>query len=440
MDTNRSPDDCFVSVLTPPGRSAVATVSIVGGRAMAHVSELFHPAGAIPLRQIPSGRIVFGRWDVGHGKGEELIVCRRGHDVVDVHCHGGRTARRRIVDSLVAVGCREIEWQTMAFLCEETPIRAEARVALAAARTARTAAILLAQYRGALEAALLGIIASLEKGEIHAAADRLRQLDRRADFGKHLTNPWRVVFTGLANVGKSSLINAILGYERAIVFEEPGTTRDVVTAKTAIDGWPVELADTAGLRKGGDAIESTGVALARERLSTADVVVVVFDSTEPWSAEVASMANAWPDALVVHNKCDLVLAPAVGRPNGVDLSGTSVSGKALATGNSQSSPRLTPAASASPLTKSTPFDDRPVGLCTSALTGQGIADLVRILGVKLVPDAPHPDTAVPFTDRQTDAIKHAIRSLDNGRLDEALRTITGLLEVQPPNALPARNL
>jgi tRNA modification GTPase len=358
------------------------------------VSEFFHPAAGTPLQQFPDGRIVFGRWAVGDRDGEELIVCRRGRDWVDVHCHGGRTAARRIVDSLVAAGCREIEWQGMAVLCEETPVRTEARHALAAARTERTAAILLAQYHGALDAALTDVTVLLQSDRIGAAADRLRQLDRYSEAGKHLTTPWRVVLAGHANVGKSSLINAILGYERSIVFEQPGTTRDVVTATTAVDGWPVEFADTAGLREGGDAVESTGVALARERLAAADVVVVVFDSTQPWTAESTSLAKAWPDALVVHNKCDLAPMPA---------------------------------------------GDWPAGMRTSALTGQGIAELVRTLGAKLIPDPPPPGAAVPFSERQVDAIVNAICLLDLGRPEEASTAITRLLEVQHANALPTCN-
>jgi tRNA modification GTPase len=346
------------------------------------------------LQQFPDGRIVFGRWAMGGRDGEDLVVCCRGPDTVDVHCHGGRTAARRIVDSLVAAGCREIECQRMAALCEETPIRTEARNALAAARTERTAGILLAQYRGTLDAALTDIRVLLESEKTSAAADRLRQLDHYAEVGKHLTTPWRVVLTGHANVGKSSLINAILGYERSIVFEQPGTTRDVVTATTAVDGWPVEFADTAGLRDDGDAVESTGVALARRRLAAADVVVVVFDSTEPWTAESTSLAKAWPNALVVYNKCDLVPKPA---------------------------------------------GDRPTGMHASALTGQGIAELARTLGSTLIPDPPRPDAAVPFTERQVEAIENAICLLDIGRPEEALTTITQLLETQPTSALPTRD-
>ena len=105
---------------------------------------------------------------------------------------------------------------------------------------------------------------------------------------------WRVVIAGPPNVGKSSLINAMAGYERAIVSPLPGTTRDVVTLTTAIDGWPVQLADTAGLRASDDELESAGVKLAGAALAAADLVILVCDATGDLNAasEIASQISA----------------------------------------------------------------------------------------------------------------------------------------------------
>src|SRR5690606_16577637 len=91
------------------------------------------------------------------------------------------------------------------------------------------------------------------------ARRRLAALVDRAPLGLHLTRPWHVALAGAPNVGKSSLLNAVLGYGRAIVFDQPGTTRDVLDAVTAIDGWPVRLTDGAGLRESVDALEAAGV-------------------------------------------------------------------------------------------------------------------------------------------------------------------------------------
>ena len=113
-------------------------------------------------------------------------------------------------------------------------------------------------------------------------------------------------------MGKSSLINALVGYQRAIVFNQPGTTRDVITAITAIDGWPVELADTAGIRNSESDIESDGIHRAQDRFRNADVAVLVMDAGNIYKsherqipAEAEQLGRLRPDAIRVLNKCDL---------------------------------------------------------------------------------------------------------------------------------------
>jgi tRNA modification GTPase len=105
------------------------------------------------------------------------------------------------------------------------------------------------------------IDAAIAQGDRAAASDQIDRLLDRADVGQHLLRPWRVALAGRPNAGKSTLINALVGYTRAIVHHLPGTTRDVVTADAAFDGWPVELSDMAGLRSGGGTTETEGVRL-----------------------------------------------------------------------------------------------------------------------------------------------------------------------------------
>ena len=133
--------------------------------------------------------------------------------------------------------------------------------------------ILLDQYHGGLEHALRRTIADLERHRLAARPSAIAACCNRADLGLHLTSPWRVVVAGPPNVGKSSLINALVGYHRAVVFDTPGTTRDVVTVGTAIDGWPVELSDTAGIRPSDDRLESR-VGRAIEQTRQADLVAL----------------------------------------------------------------------------------------------------------------------------------------------------------------------
>ncbi|NLF73028.1 MAG: GTP-binding protein [Candidatus Anammoximicrobium sp.] len=383
-DSSLPPTDsvCRVAILTPPGRGAVASVAVAGPQATSCVDLFFRTVTGRPLGEFPCGRILFGRWQGAGPAGEEVVVCRRTPQEVEIHCHGGRLAARTIVDSLVGRGAREISWQDWATRQTAGRIEAEARIALAAARTERTAAILLDQWRGALRSSLAQAVAHLRRGEPAAAALILQTLQQRADVGLHLAAAWRVVLTGRPNVGKSSLINAVLGFERCIVHAEPGTTRDVITAQTALEGWPVELADTAGVRDGTDEIEVAGVRRARQQLEQADLVVLVFDTSSPWTKADDAAVAEWPDALVTHNKCDL----APGLPQA-----------------------------------------RPPGLTVSAATGTGIDTLSHEIARRLVPQPPAPDAAVAFTHAQIQVVQAAQTGLAASHNDEALSMLTRLL-------------
>ena len=377
-----SPAAVRVAVLTPPGRGAVATISVTGPQAAQLVAANYRPAAGRPLTASPVGRIIFGRWCPDQTPGDEVVVCRRGDDEVEVHCHGGRLAAGAIVSSLVAAGAVEIPWSEFIASREPGGLEAAARVALAAVRTERAAAILLDQWRGELRAALSCAAAGIQ-GEASAdAATILQGLIRSARVGLHLVEPWQVVLTGRPNVGKSSLLNAILGYERCIVHASPGTTRDVVTAQTALAGWPVELADTAGWRKSGDEIEAAGLAQAQTQLRQADLVVLVFDVTAGWTGEDQTLLAAWPEAVVVHNKCDL---PAADAP------------------------------------------DRPPGLRVSATQRQGLDELVRELSQRLVPEPPPPGSAVLFRREQLQGVQAASTALAAGDEPQAVAVLHRLL-------------
>jgi tRNA modification GTPase len=180
----------------------------------------------------------------------------------------------------------------------------EYAVALSQATTTRTAAWIVGQA-GRLPAAhdtLHDLIVSSQWDKSLAMLDDILSWSR---FGLHLTKPWSVVLAGRPNVGKSSLINALVGYERSIVFDQPGTTRDVVTADTVFDGWPMRLSDTAGQRGSADELESSGIARAREALSVADCPVLVIDVSQPPHLDDFQLLRAWPQALIVAHKVDL---------------------------------------------------------------------------------------------------------------------------------------
>ena len=138
------------------------------------------------------------------------------------------------------------------------------------------------------------ITVAAKQGLPDPAAARLRELVGWTDFGCHLSEPWQVVILGRPNVGKSSLLNALAGFQRAIVFDEPGTTRDVVSTEIAIDGWPVRLLDTAGIRQGETELERAGIALAREQARSADLRLLVVDASQPLLPEDRALAATPP--------------------------------------------------------------------------------------------------------------------------------------------------
>ena len=395
MSDSRSTAENRASVLTPPGRGAIAVIAAIGPAAHAAIDQHFRAANGHLIAAQPVNRIAFGHWgDAAHA--EEVIVCRQMTERLEVHCHGGVAAVTRITDALAAAGCRIIPWREWLVAEAICPIIAEADAALAKSTTRRTAAILLDQRNGALRKAIEAAQQELSSQQIEAAHARLAALLDRAELGRRLAQPWQVALAGRPNVGKSSLINAILGYQRAIVFDQPGTTRDVLAADTAIDGWPIHLTDAAGIRgDASDSIEAEGVKRARRRVQDADLVIWVLDAQALTSAQLAdplAVARAEMLAeldyrtessiqpLVVINKCDLL-------------------------------PSLSP----SPIPHSL--------FAISALHRTGLDALLAAIARRLVPNPPPPGEAVPFSRRQIELLQQAMTQLEHGEPYIALKLI-----------------
>lgn len=308
-------------VLTPTGRGAIAVVEVVGPGACVAIDRWFAAANGKGLAEQSLDAIRFGQWHRREGDapvldapGEELVVVRTAGDRVEIHCHGGAAAPAAVAAALAVEGV-EIESPSTVSLNDQ------ARRVLSLAPTERVAGVLLDQVNGALGSAYRSILTDLESGDRSAADSKLNELLRHERLGRHLTTPWRVVLAGPPNVGKSSLINALLGYDRAIVYDQPGTTRDVVTASTALGGWPATLADTAGIRATDDPLEAAGVELARQTLATADVLLFVQDavtieSDESKQARTQLLAATRDGITVIEvaNKVDL-LPPGAALPD-----------------------------------------------------------------------------------------------------------------------------
>lgn len=236
-------------VLTPPGRGAIAVIAVVGDGARARVEAL------MKRRLDEPGRVYFGRL-VDEVLAHWTPRGFTGLETVEVSCHGGPGAVRAVLDELALP---QIDWDGYVGLAAHLDeIRKAAWRLLPHARTELAAFVLMDQAEGALSRALA------EGRDVPT-------------WGRALVSPRRVVLAGRANAGKSTLFNALFRAERALVHDEPGTTRDPVEDLIAVDGVPLWLVDTAGIQTPRSDIERQAIERARREMARADLVVVVQD-------------------------------------------------------------------------------------------------------------------------------------------------------------------
>ncbi|MBX7106499.1 MAG: 50S ribosome-binding GTPase [Gemmataceae bacterium] len=364
--------------LTPAGTAGVATIAVAGPDAWAVVSPLFRRANGKSLIDAPApGKLHYGTF--GTAPGDQVVLSARPDPPepwYEIHCHGGMQIVAWLLEQIHEQGAEVVTWQTLYHGPVET-IRSLAEDALTRATTLRTANILLDQAQGACERVLRRVLELFDQSRVNAAVQALDRLLRWTLLGRHLTRPWRVAVCGPVNAGKSSLINAIAGYERAVVSPIPGTTRDVVSTHLALDGWPVELLDTAGRRHADSALEAEGIRLGEQQAESADLVLWVMDAT-------GRPGNPPGNALVVINKIDLGLS----------------------------------------------WDPADVGAAqlVSAATGAGIDHLIEVISRRLVSDPPSPGDAVPFCSSLIDALQSARAAVAQGRAGTARAIVAELLQ------------
>ena len=255
--------------LTGRGRSAVAVLGLSGPAAGELLAKCWRGT-------LPSGdRVRYGHWTGtgGDGLGESVVVSRAVDGTFEICCHGGVAAIDTIIGDLVAAGAREVAAPQVSSL-----LIAEADAVLQRCPTPVTAAIALAQVRGALAKWVVAIRGKgKQSGEISKQAAEIFDRWRWARF---LTQPPSVVLAGPPNVGKSSLINRLIGHRRVLTDAIAGTTRDAIDCDTVLGGWPVRLTDTAGLHASEDAIEREGIERAMQKLRDADLILWVGESNE----------------------------------------------------------------------------------------------------------------------------------------------------------------
>ena len=352
-----------VATAVAPGQGGIAVIRLSGPAA----EQVGRAVVTCPGRQIwDSHRIVYGHVNDAAGQrlDEVLMLLMRaprsftGEDVVEIHCHGGVIAVQRVLERVLAQpGVRRAlagEFSQRAVLNGRLDLtRAEAISELVAARSRRAAELAMAGLDGGVQARITALRERLldQLTELEARVDfeedlppldgdallrelqKVRQelLDLVADGerGDALRRGLRVALVGRPNVGKSSLLNRLSRRERAIVTDLPGTTRDLLESEIVLEGVPITLLDTAGIRSTNDAVEQLGIARSEEALASADVVLLVVDGHAGWTAEDAALMDRIPAGvprLLVANKSDLP-AGSFEQPVDVQLSALHGSGE-----------------------------------------------------------------------------------------------------------------
>ncbi len=336
--------DTIAAISTPPGRGGIGVVRVSGPSALEITAPLFESESRVPVT-VPN-RVFFGRVvDPATGEPVDEIILvyfkaprsYTGEDVVELSCHGSPVILRRVLELLTRRGARIAEpgeFTFRAFLNHRIDLaQAQAVRDVINAQTEYQARVATRQLEGALSKklspikdALVEIIVHLESSvefvEDDISTEALAELTARLDrvieslagmassfaFGRLVKEGFDLAIVGRPNVGKSSVFNRLVGSDRAIVTEIPGTTRDALYETSSVAGVPVRLIDTAGIRETNDAVESIGITRSRSAIADADISLLVLDASEPLTDDDITLLNYVPEhrRIIVFNKIDLL--------------------------------------------------------------------------------------------------------------------------------------
>lgn len=338
-------NDTIAAISTAPGEGGIAIVRISGPESLPIADKIFKCSPPLPSER-RSPALVYGHV-ISEGTiiDESLLLIMRAprsytlEDVVEVHCHGGTTSAKRILRAVLQGNIRLAEpgeFTKRAFLNGRIDLlQAEAVLDIIRAQTDRSAAVALEQLEGSLSASFDGIYniilnscadleASLDFIEeelpgsflpdvVQRLKDALRKINtvlNTWDEGHILREGALVVISGKPNAGKSTLLNALLGKDRVIVSPIPGTTRDVIEEQIALEGIPVRLVDTAGLRSSECSLEQESIRRAKYQIEMADINLHVIDASKIMEAEDYKniIALDQKKTIIVLNKIDLGFA------------------------------------------------------------------------------------------------------------------------------------
>ena len=402
--------DTIVAISTPPGRGGIGIVRLSGPDARLIAEPLLKLRHPLAPAQVRFAEILD---NTGETLDEAVVTffekphSYTSEDIVEIAAHGSPVLLDLLVRKCLSAGARLAEpgeFTQRAFLSGRLDLtQAEAVGDLIEASTLHQARIAAQQLGGSLsreiaptKQQLTTLIAALEAGidfaeddidllptseiaaQIKSIQDPLTSLEQTFTYGRIVRDGFALAIIGRPNVGKSSLFNCLIERDRAIVTATPGTTRDLVTERVSLEGIPVELIDTAGLRESSDEAEFLGIAKSREAMAEADLVLLVLDATLPLHEEeetvIATLGNR--PFLIVINKNDL----------------------------------------ARPSSLSKQFSNRT--LETSARTGHGLPELRRAILSVMTKGAPGRETVLLTNVRQQQAVSAAVAAL--GRAQEAV--------------------
>jgi tRNA modification GTPase len=336
-------EDTIAAIATPPGMGGIGIIRVSGPKSKDIARLLFRPStktDVFKTHHLYHGDLIIP--ETGRVIDEVLVSLfskphsHTGEDTLEINCHGGAVILHTVLTEVIRAGARIAEpgeFTKQAFLNNRIDLsRAEAVFDMITAKTERGLELAVSQFKGnlagkigAIHCAIVDTLAKIEASidfsdddidvmdasgiadtlqsivhDLHALASTYRE-------GKIFKDGVSAVITGRPNVGKSSLLNRLLGEKRAIVTPVPGTTRDFIEEMINIGGIPVRLTDTAGIRKPENLIEEEGIRLVREKLAAADIVIVVLDGSEALSTDDIKLIkeNLTKKLLPVVNKTDL---------------------------------------------------------------------------------------------------------------------------------------
>lgn len=338
-------DDTIAAIATAPGEAGVGIIRISGNKAIDIADSVFKSKSGKNLKELPTRRIAYGHIVDPKTKDvidEVLTVYMKAphtytrEDIVEINCHGGIIPVKKILQLVLRMGARMAEageFTKRAFLNGRIDLaQAEAVMDLISAKTESGFDVALGQLEGSLSKQVEGIRRDILELLAHIEVsidfseedvdevtldflmnrsievkDNMTKLYETADTGKILREGLSTVIIGKPNVGKSSLLNALLRESRAIVTDIPGTTRDIIEEQLNIKGIPIRLVDTAGIRDTEDIVEKIGVDKSKEFFNKADLVIFMLDSSRELTQEDIEIIKMIKDkkTIVLINKTDL---------------------------------------------------------------------------------------------------------------------------------------